>query len=599
MAIQTSAIGVAWDLSDLFASHDDPRIMQTLEECEEEAKSFAETYRTTINVSGGPDAAHLRTALERMEELQDALSRPNVYAMLLFSADTSKHEHRDLQQRVEQRSVTIGNMLLFFELEWLELPDEVAQPLIDHPTLAPYRHYLQSSRRYKPHALSEPEEKILNERDVTGVHAWRQLFTELTSSLVFPMEQDGEIQDMSLDTVLSRLRDHDRSKREQAHTTLYDVLSGQAQTRTFLYNTVIRDHLTLDRLRGYDDFMMRRHLSNETTPEAVETMMRVVEENYGVAQEYFRLKTRLLNLPKLQIFDQYAPVGENRAEITYAESRDIILEAFGRFDDVFRQEAAKFFDHNWIDAEVRDGKRGGAFCSGFPPSNHPYVLCNYTDDMRDVMTVAHELGHGVHFSLSRKQTLLNFYPTLPLAETASVFGEMLVFEHLLHRQQNDQEKLTLICNKIEDIFATVFRQNVLTRFEQAAFSAQMKGRLTPELLSQQWLEANGRYYGDAVEMTDGYEFGWSYIPHFIHTPFYCYSYVFGELLVLALYGMYREQGDAFVPGYRTLLESGGSKSPDELLGELGINTQDPQFWQRGFQELRRLVSWAGELAEGR
>jgi oligoendopeptidase F len=342
--------------------------------------------------------------------------------------------------------------------------------------------------------------------------------------------------------------------------------------------------------------MARRNLDNEVAPEVVATMMDVVEQNYDIAQRYFALKARLLGLPRLQVYDQYAPLGQVTAHKSYAEARTIILEALGGFDMRFQEIAARFFDENWIDAEVRPGKRGGAFCMGLPPSHHPYILCNYTDEIRDVMTVAHELGHGIHFWLARTQSLFNFMPTLPLAETASVFGEILVFEHLLKQEQDAAAKLALICSKIEDIFATVFRQNVLTRFEQAAFAGRAQGRLTPEQLGERWIEANGRYYGDAVELTPGYELGWSYIPHFINSPFYCYSYVFGELLVLALYAMYREQGAAFVPRYLALLEAGGSQAPGELLAALGVDPHDPAFWQLGFNELRRMVDWAHELA---
>ncbi len=594
MTVTTSATGVTWNLNDLYVGFDDPALTATLDQADSEAAAFADIYRGTINVPGGPDAMHLLEGLQRLEALQDMASRPAVYASLLFSADTSRPEYRDLQQRVEERLTAVQNQLLFFDLEWLALNDDEAQALIEHPILATYRHYLENGRRYKPHTLSEPEERIINDKDITGSQAWRRLFTETISSLNFRLELDGQSQELPLDAILTLLRHENRAVRQQAFTQLYTVLGTQSQPLAFIYNTLLQDHLIMDRLRHYTDPMQRRHLANEIEPSMVATMMDVVEQNYDIAQTYFNLKARLLKLPRLQIYDQYAPLGEVKAHQSYAEAREIILEAFGAFDPHFRTTALRFFEDNWIDAEVRPGKRGGAFCMGYPPSHHPYVLCNYTDDLRDVMTVAHELGHGIHFWLARKQTLFNYSPSLPLAETASVFGEMLVFEHLLARQQNQADRLALVCSKIEDIFATVFRQNVLTRFEQAAFAGRTRGRLTPEQLSQHWLEANGHYYGDAIEQTEGYELGWSYIPHFINTPFYCYSYVFGELLVLALYGMYREQGQAFVPRYIALLESGGSQSPATILAGLGIDANDPAFWQLGFNELRRLVTWAEE-----
>lgn len=596
MSAQTSSTGIAWDLNDLFAAWDDPAITATLDQAETEAQAFADIYRDTIDVPGGPEALHLREGLERLEALHDAASRPAAYAYLLFSADTSKPEHRDLRQRIEQRITSIQNQVIFFDLEWLAVSDTDAQHLLDDPLLAPYHHYLENARRYRPHKLSEPEERIINEKDVTGVQAWQQLFAEIVSSLSFRFDIDDESRQISLDTVLTLMRHPDRAVRQQAHTRLYEVMGQQAHTLTYIYNTLIQDYLTIDRLRSFPDPMAQRHLTNEVDPAAVKTMMSVVEQNYHIAHTYFSLKTRLLDLPHLEIYDQYAPVGQAPKQMGYPEAQEIILAAFDRFDTRFRETTERFFDGSWIDAEMRPGKRGGAFCSGYPPSAHPFILCNYTDDLRDVMTVAHELGHGIHFWLARHQTPFNFYPSLPLAETASVFGEMLVFEHLLEAEEDETAKLALVCSKIEDIFATVFRQNVLTRFEQAAFAGRAQGRLTTEQLNACWIEANGHYYGDAIRQTQGYELGWSYIPHFINMPFYCYSYVFGELLVLALYGMYRDQGEAFVPRYIELLEAGGSQTPSELLATFGVDAHDPTFWQKGFDELQRLVDWVQEMA---
>jgi oligoendopeptidase F len=596
MTSPTSAAGVVWDLRDLFAGSDDPALMATLDEAAAQADAFASTYRGTIHTPGGPESRHLRAGLEQMEAIYDQLYRPMVYAHLLFCSDTRNPDYRNLQQQVEQRQTALRNTLLFFELEWLALNDEDAQRLIDDPVLTPYRSYLQSARRYQPHTLTEPEERIINEKDVTGAQAWKQFFTERMSSLSFPLDLEGESRRLTLDQVLVLMRSPDRSVRQQAHTTLYDVLAGQSQTLAYVYNTLLQDHLTIDRLRSYANPMDQRHLANQVAPEVVETMMSVVEQNYSIAHTFFDLKARLLNLPRLQVYDQYAPVGEHSEPIPYEQSREIVLEAFGAFDEEFRDIAAAFFDRSWIDAEVREGKCGGAFCHGSVPSSHPYVLCNYTDDPRDTMVLAHELGHALHFWLSRKQTLFNFYPTLPLAETASVFGEMLVFEHVLHQQEDRTAKLELVCSKVQNIFATIFRQNVLTRFEQAAFAGRARSRLTPEQLCASWTEANGTYYGEVVEQTPGYEWGWSYIPHFINTPFYCYSYVFGELLVLALYGVYRDEGKSFIPRYKALLASGGSQPPDDLLARVGVDTRDPSFWQRGLDELRRLVAWAEQLA---
>jgi oligoendopeptidase F len=341
--------------------------------------------------------------------------------------------------------------------------------------------------------------------------------------------------------------------------------------------------------------MVQRHLFNEIVGAAVDTMMQVTESNYGLGRDYFKLKARLLGLPGLALYDQYAPVGQEVSAFPYLQAEQVILQAFEAFTPTFREIAAEFFAKHWIDAEVRKGKRGGAFCASPSPRLHPYILCNYTDNLRDVMTVAHELGHGLHGCLSRKQNYFNYDTPLTTAETASVFGEMLVFDYLVERQTDPQVQIAMLAGKLEDIFATVFRQNVLTRFEQAAFAARKERRVTPEQLGALWIEANGKYYGDAVEMPKGYCWGWSYIPHFIHSRFYCYSYVFGQLLVLALYRTYREEGKTFVPKYLALLEAGGSDTPEALLRPLGVDIHDPNFWRMGFEEIRGMVKRLDDL----
>jgi oligoendopeptidase F len=408
--------------------------------------------------------------------------------------------------------------------------------------------------------------------------------------LTFSLERDGDKQELNLSQILSLLHEPDRALRQRALETLYQGLSQHGQTLTFIYDTLIQDHLTTDRLRHYPNPMIQRHLSNEIDGEAVSKMMDVTEANYGLAHEYFKLKAELLELPRLALHDQYAPVGKEVRPFPFDQARQVILDAFDAFTPAFRQIASEFFAKKWIDAEIRKGKRGGAFCASPSPQLHPYILCNYDDNLRDVMTVAHELGHGLHGCLSRKQKLFNYDTPLTTAETASVFAEMLVFDHLLAQQTDPQVQIALLAGKIEDIFATVFRQNVLTRFEQMIFNARKEKRLTADAVGTFWLEANGKYYGEVVETPDGYRWGWSYIPHFIHSRFYCYSYVFGQLLVLALYRLYKDEGNAFVTKYLALLEAGGSDSPEALLKPLGVNIQEAAFWQKGFEEIAGLVS---------
>ena len=598
MAMDTnSATGIRWDLTDLYAAHDDPNIAATLKDCQARAEKFAARFRPLMENPKILEAATVLQALEELEIIYETLGRVSSYAGLVYAADTAKPEYQDLEQRVEQQSTTIRNQLLFFELQWLKYDDAVADKITGDPLLAAYRHYLASLRRYRPHTLTEPEEKILNERDNTGRNAFGRLFSEITSSLAFTLERDGKNAELNLSQILSLLHDPDRALRNRAMETLYQGLARHGQVLTFVYDTLIQDNLTMDRLRSYPDPLAQRHLSNEIDGAAVETMMNVTDENYDLAHDYFTLKAKLLRLPRLALYDQYAPVGKEVRPFSYARAQEAILDAFAAFDPKFRQIAGEFFVKHWIDAEIRKGKRGGAFCASPSPRLHPYILCNYDDNLRDVMTVAHELGHGLHGCLSRKQNYFNYDTPLTTAETASVFGEMLVFDHMLAQQTDPQVQIALLTGKIEDIFATVFRQNVLTRFEERAFSARKENRLTPEKLGSLWLEANGKYYGDAVDMPEGYRWGWSYIPHFIHSRFYCYSYVFGQLLVLALYRMYKDQGKSFVPKYFSLLEAGGSDSPEALLRPLGVDIHDPTFWRKGFEEIKSLVARLNQLTK--
>ncbi|MGH7770150.1 MAG: M3 family oligoendopeptidase, partial [Candidatus Binatia bacterium] len=487
-----SAEGVRWDLSDLFASHDDPRIEETLRECRARAERFGLRFRGKIFRITPKE---LLDGLKELEEIEDSLSRVASYSSLLYSADSSKPEYRDLEQRVEQRVTEVRNLLIFFELEWLELGDEAAEGLLRDPSLEGYVHYLKSLRRFRPYKLSEAEEKIVNEKDNTGKNAFGRLFSEITSTLTFPFEREGKKEELTLSEILALLHEPDRELRRRAMETLYRELAGHGQTLTFIYDTLVQDHLTTDRLRRYPNPMLERHLVNEIDGKAVSQMMAVTEANYGIAHDYFQLKARLLELPRLALCDQYAPVGKELTPFPFSQAQQVILKALDAFSPIFRQTAAEFFVKRWIDAEIRKGKRGGAFCASPSPKLHPYILCNYTDNLRDVMTVAHELGHGLHGSLSRKQSYFNYDTPLTTAETASVFGEMLTFDYLVERQTDPRVQVALIAGKLEDAFATVFRQNVLTRFEEAVFAKRRGGRLTPEAIGELWMGANKPYYG--------------------------------------------------------------------------------------------------------
>jgi len=592
----SSAAGVVWNLSDLYLGSDDPKIEADLQECTTRCTAFSDKYRALFASPEALTAAGLKEALEEYERLAEKMSRLGSYAGLLTAADTANDAYRRLEDRLQQELVARENQLTFFELGWLAVDDKVAEGLIADPLLKNYQHHLSSGRRYKPHTRSEPEELVLNQKSLTARSAWTTLFDEFVASLEYTLDYNGQKRTLTQPAILALSYDADRELRKAAQTCFFNELSRHELVLTNIFNTIAQDHAINDQIRGYDSPMASRHLSNEVAPAVVTQMLETAEANYAIAHDYYRLKAGLLGLPKMATYDQYAPVATNMPECRYDTGRDTVLQAFGQFHPTMRDVAAKFFEHNWIDAEVRPGKRGGAFSASTVPGVHPYILLNWTDKLRDVSTMAHELGHGIHQYLSRKQTYLNFHHPLTIAETASVFGEFLTFDYVMETTSNPQVRLGLLCSKIEDAFATVFRQNVLTRFEQSTHAARRKEKLSTEEICDHWWRANQALYGDAVDMFDLYRWGWTYIPHFIHTPFYCYAYVFGELLVLSLYRMYQEEGKPFVPRYLQLLESGSSASPEALLARLGANIADPSFWQKGLDVLRDMVRKATDLA---
>jgi oligoendopeptidase F len=592
----SSAAGIVWNLSDLYASVDDPKIDADLQDCAARCAAFSDAYRPLFTSPGTLKATALKQALEDYERIAELMSRLGSYAGLLTAADTANDAYRRLEDRLQQQLVERENQLTFFDLGWLAVDEQVAAGLVADPLLSNYKHHLSSARRYKPHTKSEPEELLLNQKSLTARAAWTTLFDEFVASLQYTFEYNGQKRTLTQPAILALNYDADRGLRKAAQTCFFAELSRHELVLTNIFNTIAQDHSINDQIRKYDSPMASRHLANEVSPGVVARMLETAETNYSIAHDYYRLKARLLGLPKMATYDQYAPVATNMPGCEYAAGRDTVLTAFGRFHPTMRSVAAQFFEKNWIDAEVRPGKRGGAFSASTVPGVHPYILLNWTDKLRDVSTMAHELGHGIHQYLSRKQTYLNFHHPLTIAETASVFGEFLTFDYVMETTADPEVKLGLLCSKVEDAFATVFRQNVLTRFEQSTHAARRKEKLSSPEICDHWWKANHALYGDAVEMFEPYRWGWSYIPHFIHTPFYCYAYVFGELLVLSLYRMYQEEGAAFVPRYLELLESGSSAAPEVLLSRVGANIADPAFWQKGLDVLREMVRKATDLA---
>ena len=595
----SSAQGVSWDLGDLYKGVDDPRITRDLDEALRRAQAFESAYRAKIDVPGGPRPAFLLDALQELESLSEQMDQPVIYASLLHAAKTDDPRHGALLARTREQRTAINKHLIFFDLEWVKVADEPAKALTAAPALARYRHYLEQKRLWRPHYLSEPEEKVLEEKSVTGRAAFVRLFDEIVAGMLFPYERAGRAERMPLQQVNALLYDPDRGVRHAAAEALTRGLQENARLLTYIFNNLVLDHRSDCTLRSFGDPMAPRHLANEISAAVVEALMTATERHQEAVQRYYRLKARLLKLEPLYDYDRYAPLFPDLPACDWQTARRIVRASYERFSPRAGEIIGEFFDRRWIDAELRPGKRGGAFSSSAVPSAHPYILMNYTDKLRDVMTLAHELGHGLHQYLSRPVGYLQCDTPLTTAETASVFGEMLTFQQLLATYPDARTRLAMLCSKIEDGFATVFRQVVLTRFEQSLHQARRRqGELTTEQINELWLAANRPMHGDAVRLTDGYGWWWLYIGHFIHVPFYCYAYAFGELLVLALVQKYKQEGPVFVPKYLELLAAGGSDAPHALLARLGVDVTDPGFWELGLRLLADMVGDAEGLASG-
>jgi oligoendopeptidase F len=590
------AAGVRWDLSDLYGGAADAAIDADLDRALGHARAFADRYRGRV---ARLCAGEMAEAIDALEALQERPTRAAAYAGLRFAADTANPAHGALLQKVQERVSEIRNTLLFLELEWVAVEGEQVRTLLADPVLARRHHLLESMRRYRPHLLSEPEERILEETANTGERAFHRLFEEILGGARFQVE--GESGDLGEEEVLALLYDPDREKRRNAARGLSAGLRQHSRILAFIFNTLVQDKAVRDRLRRYRNPIDSRNLANEIDGASVRSLLDACERGHPLVHRYYRLKARLLGIDRLEDYDRYAPLGEAAGSRSFGEAKRIVLRAFGEFAPEMAEVAERFFAESWIDAELRPGKRSGAFSASTVPSAHPYLLLNYTGNLRDVMTLAHELGHGVHQYLARERGLFEQDTPLTTAETASVFGEMLVFRRLMQEERSPRVRLALLCGKLEDTFATVFRQVAMTRFEEKLHAARRgEGELPIPRINELWMEANRPMLGDAVHLTDDYAWWWLYIPHFVHSPFYCYAYAFGELLVLALLRRYDEEGAGFVPRYLDLLRAGGSDAPPALLERLGLDIGDPSFWDGGLGLIEELLEQAEALAgEGR
>lgn len=574
---------VVWKLTDLYPSASSKEFQADMAICEKEAKALRKKYENRLAQLSAKELLALVTALEKLETRQGKLG---TYASLNFAVNAKDAKASALLQQVREFHSRIGRETVFFELEWNLVAEKVAAKLLKAKELVHYRHYLAGLRRYAPHQLSKPEETLLLEKSPVGRGSWNNLFEKVLGHMQFGKSKRTE------EEVLTDLYAGDRKVRRAAADELTEGLKGQLHVLTHIFNTILADKMIDDRLRRYPGWVSSMNLYNELDDATVEVLVQAVTSRYDIVERYYRLKKKLLKLPELTDYDRYAPLPHlPDRSVTWPDSKKMVLKAFGEFAPEMGSIAGRFFSERWIHAPIREGKRGGAFAHPCVPEVHPYVLVNYTGTLRDVSTVAHELGHGVHQFLAARNGYYNSGTTLVLAETASVFGELLLFQSQLGLLDDPKERRAFTCQKLESIFATVFRQVAMNRFENLIHTHRReKGELAAEDLSAHWLASQKAMFGDTVTLREDYGIWWSYIPHFLHSPGYVYSYAFGELLVLALYHRYRQDPAGFVPRYLVLLAAGGSASPYELLKPFQIDLNDPEFWQGGLATIDEMLA---------
>ena len=582
----------SWDLEPLVDGHGPEAVETMLGEARDRAEAFAGSYRGRV---AELEPAELAEAMQELGAIHDLAGRAGSYAVLSYSLDTAGAERGALMQKARELAAAIETQLLFFDLEWNLVPDERAEELLAEPGLDFCAHHLRTLRRYRPHQLTEPEERVLTETNVTGGSAFQRLFTEQTSALEVPLPDRDE--PASLEEGLSRLQDPDRERRREAAEAVTASLRPDLRSRAFVFNTLLQDKATKDRLRGYPHWLASRNLANEASDESVQALIDAVQGRYDLARRWYGLKARLLGLDRLAHYDRMAPVSDSDDRIPYGEAEEIVLDCYRTFSPELGDTAAEFFTGGYMDGPPRSGKRGGAFCSYTVPSAHPYVMLNYTSRAHDVLVMAHELGHGVHAALARPQGIFHFSTPLTLAETASIFGENIVLERLLERAPGPAERLDLLAGALDGAVAAVFRQVAMNRFEDAIHNERRSaGELSVERFGELWLDTQRDLLGDSVEVDDDYALWWSYIWHFVDAPGYVYAYAYGHLLALSVYRKYEEQGEGFVSSYLDLLRAGGSRPPEELGEIVGVDLSDPSFWSSGLELIERQLDAAEAAA---
>ncbi len=586
----TGAESVRWNLNDLFTSPGDPKLETSLARDLERAKAFEAKHKGKV-ATLEPKA--FAAMMRELAEYEEAAAKPEVYAYLLHSQDTQDHAAGRLLARVREASAERGRHMVFFTLELAQVTDEHAARLYADEESGTYRHTIEEARKYRPHQLSEPEERVLTDFSPVGNVSWVRLFDELCARIRVGV--DG--QQVALDQALNMLRESDRDVRRKASAAVTEALSGDIRTRGYVFNVILQEKAIDDRLRNFPTWISSRNLANETSDAAVQALVDAVTGRYDVSVRYYRVKRKLLNVGELHEWDRYAPVGDTTPDLTWDVAKELVLGSYQRFSKRAGGHIADFFEKGWIDAPVVPGKAGGAYCMPVTPHHHPYVLMNFTGKLRDALTLAHELGHGLHDRMAAKQHIFDYHPPLTLAETASVFGEALTFDRIMAEEKDPKVRLAMLCSQCEDAFSTVFRQVAFNRYEDAIHTVRRsEGELSVEQLGELFQEKLQAMFGDALILTDQHKVWWSYVSHFMHTPGYVYAYAFGNLLALSVYHRYLELGPSFVDDYLEFLAAGGSTRPDELVRRIGMDVTDPGFWDAGLKILDGMVSEVERLA---
>src|SRR5689334_712443 len=577
-----------WDLSDLYPGPNCDVVQQDLARAAKETAHIKATYQGKL-AHLAKDATGLAEAIGAYERLSDTVGKLGSYAGLLYAGDTSNAENAKFHGDIQEKITAITTDLIFFELELNQIEDDELASVLLTPALQRYRPWFEDLRKEKPYQLEERLERLLHEKAIPSRGAWNRLFNETITALRFEVE--GEKQPLALEPTLNLLMHPDPGRREAAAEALARVFKQNIRLFTLISNTLAKDKEISDRWRGFKDVADSRHLGNRVEREVVEALVSAVRGAYAnTAHRYYALKARWLGKPKLAYWDRNAPLPNQPDRlITWKEAEGIVLAAYAAFAPRMAQTAKRFFDGAWIDAPVREGKSPGGFSHPTVPSAHPYILLNYQGKARDVMVLAHELGHGVHQVLAAPQGPLLAPTPLTLAETASVFGEMLTFQALLDAARDKAERRALMAQKVEDMINTVARQIAFYSFERKVHEERRAGELTAERLGELWMEVQAESLGPAIELKEGYENYWAYIPHFVHSPFYVYAYAFGDCLVNSLYALYREGHPDFVDKYLAMLEAGGSKPYAELLASFGLDASGRAFWDRGLGVIATMI----------